>query len=299
MTSRSTHEPNLGLLKDLPPREPTLGFNDGTIQHEGAADPESKPQEIRLFCFPFAGGTSAAFNGWQNHFGKGIELYPVEYPGHGSRGGERRLLRLELLVDDLSERLGPTLHAPFAFLGHSLGAIVAFELTRALWRRGAALPIRLFVSASRAPQIDGEPAIHDLPDSLFLHKVIGYGGIPRDVIQQKGVLAFLLPTLRDDFCLIEEYRYQTGEPLPVPISVMGGLQDSKVPVPDILAWSHQTTRSFRSRLFPGGHFFSFDNPSVLVRDIVEDLRASVFGESDHGRQLSPLASVNSNQVELR
>jgi surfactin synthase thioesterase subunit len=230
---------------------------------------------MRLFCFPFAGGTASSFFDWRKRC-NGLDVCPIEYPGRGSRWKANACVRLEALAETIAADLRCDLDQPFAVLGHSFGATVAFEFTRLLHRLASPLPVRLFVSAARAPHLPHQETIHKLPEREFLARLVSYDGIPPEVLDDNELLSLLLPTVRHDFRLFEEYRYSTGDPLPVPISVLGGLQDLKVPIPDLLAWSQHTTKSFRSRLFPGKHFFLYRQQCPAIDSIQDELKASTF-----------------------
>jgi surfactin synthase thioesterase subunit len=229
---------------------------------------------IRLFCFPFAGGGASAYTGWTAYFPHNIRVCPIQYPGREDRWGEPGFDTLESLVETMADDLAPHWHGRFAFLGHSFGALVAFELARVLHRRGLTTPARLFISAVRAPQLPPKESIHELPEQDFLDKLCEFNGMPDAVMQSPELLLVVLPIIRKDFRLFEQYRFQSAEPIPIPISVFGGLKDENVPVADLLAWSGQTSKAFRSRFLEGHHFFLFESQSKVVSYIVEDLEAA-------------------------
>jgi medium-chain acyl-[acyl-carrier-protein] hydrolase len=237
---------------------------------------------LRLFCFSFAGGTAAHFFTWLKRFDQNIEVCPVEYPGRGSRWKDGACATLDELVETIVGTLSCHLHQPYALFGHSFGAIVAFEFARLMNSSGSPLPARLFVSAARAPHLPGDEELHKLPETEFLTRLMGYGGVPQEALGNKDLLTTLLPVVRHDFRLFEEYRFRNGDPLPLPISVFGGLQDSKVPVPDLLAWSRHTSKSFRSRFFQGKHFFLFDEQCCVINDIQNDIKASALTSLQEG-----------------
>lgn len=231
--------------------------------------------EILLLCFPFAGGGASAFAGWPSRFPDPVEVCAIQYPGRESRWGEPGPGSLEGLVSALAEDLTPLWTAgDFAFLGHSYGALVAFELAHALAARGFPPPRRLFLSGARAPHLPARECLHELPDGEFLERLRGYGGIPDEVLRDRDLMGLVLPILRDDFRLLERHRYQGKESLLVPISALGGLSDASVPIADLLAWSVHTAKAFRSRFFEGDHFFPFKAPETVAGSIVEDLAAS-------------------------
>jgi medium-chain acyl-[acyl-carrier-protein] hydrolase len=228
---------------------------------------------VRVFCFPFAGGTASSFFDWRKR-SNGLEIDPIEYPGRGGRWKEKACATLEGLVQAIADDLRSRLGEPYAFLGHSFGALVAFELARLLNRLNTSMPVRLLVSGARAPHLPLRENIHELPEPEFLARLTSFDGIPQEAMDNTELMSLLLPIVRHDFRLYEEYRYIQEARLPVAISSFGGLQDPKVPAGDLLAWSQHTSKSFRSRFYPGKHFFLFEQQDHLLRDIHADLEAS-------------------------
>ncbi|HYH80139.1 MAG TPA: thioesterase domain-containing protein [Longimicrobium sp.] len=223
----------------------------------------------RVVCFAYAGGGASAFAPWRAV--PGLVVRPMEYPGRESRWGEPAAPALGALVDALADELPDLDAAPWAFWGHSMGALVAFELARRLQARGAALPCHLFVSGARAPHLPPRDPIHHLPAGSFLARLAEYGGIPAAVLENRELLSLLLPVVRHDFGLLERHEFGDSPPLAVPVSAFGGLQDEHVPIGDLLAWSRHTSSSFRPRFLAGGHFFPFASIDAMAGYLREDL----------------------------
>jgi medium-chain acyl-[acyl-carrier-protein] hydrolase len=239
---------------------------------------------LRLFCFSFAGGSVSSFAGWRKQSDNGFEVCPIEYPGRGSRFKESGCGTLAGLVEIIAVDLRSELQEPYALLGHSFGAIVAFELTRLLKSSNAPMPVRLFISAIRAPHLPQPEKIHDLPEREFLAKLKSYDGVPQEALQNSELLSLVVPVIRDDFRLYEQHVYQNDDPLPVPISVLGGSQDTKVPAADLMAWSQHTHKSFRCHFFPGGHFFLYEPRFSVMKDIKEDINASIITQPSNANK---------------
>jgi medium-chain acyl-[acyl-carrier-protein] hydrolase len=186
-----------------------------------------------------------------------VELCAVQMPGRESRWKEPAFTRLGDLVAALHDGLLPHLDRPYAFFGHSLGALIAFELARALRRSGRPGPTHLFASAHRAPQCPNpHPDMRHLADGPFVDEIRRrYGGIPQAVLEHPELMALMLPCLRADFTVFETYRYADERPLECPISAFGGESDDYVRRDALEAWSTQTTGGFWLRMVPGDHFF--------------------------------------------
>jgi medium-chain acyl-[acyl-carrier-protein] hydrolase len=235
--------------------------------------PQGSATRMRLFCFPYAGGGGAMYHTWTGGLSN-VDVCPVQLPGRENRMRERALTRMPLLIDALDIAIRPYLSAPFAFFGHSMGALIGFELTRRLIRDGRQGPRHLFVAARSAPQLpDDRPALHVQPERAFVEQVSArYGALPKVIADDPELLRLFMPTLRADLTVTETYEYKDGEPFDCPISVFGGWQDnSGVSSADLDAWRFQTTASFSVRMFAGDHFFIKSARSELLRAIGEDL----------------------------
>jgi medium-chain acyl-[acyl-carrier-protein] hydrolase len=232
-----------------------------------------RPQaRLRLFCFPYAGGGALIFRTWSAGLPADVEVCPIQLPGRGTRLMEPPFTQLSPLIQALAQALFPLLDKPFAFFGHSLGALVSFELARQLRRQYGVQPVRLFVSASRAPQLPhrGLP-VHTLPEGDFLAELRHLNGTPREVLEHEELMQIALPVLRADFTVYETYVYSTELPLNCPISTFGGLRDRTVSQSDLEAWREQTNVSFSLQMFPGDHFFLKTTQPLLLRMLSQEL----------------------------
>jgi len=229
---------------------------------------------LRLFCFPYAGTGASIFRTWPDGLPADVEVCPVQCPGRGTRLTETPFTQLSPLVQALAQALVPLLDKPFAFFGHSLGALVAFELARRLRRQSGVQPARLFVSADRAPQIPPrDRPIHALPEREFLLELRRLNGVPGKVLENAELMEIMLPVLRADFAVYETYVYSTEPPLDCFISSFGGLQDHRVSRGDLEAWRDQTSVSFSLRMFPGDHFFLNTTQPLLLQVLSQELRS--------------------------
>jgi medium-chain acyl-[acyl-carrier-protein] hydrolase len=228
---------------------------------------------MRLYVFPYAGGSAAAARDWDGRLGPQVEVTAVPLPGREVLIKEPPLVDHREAIAYLRRTLVPTLEPPFAFYGHSMGAHLAFEVARELRRDSLAEPAHLFVSGASAPQF-GPPSPHaHLPDDQFVARLRELGGTPDAVLMHEELLLFLLPLLRADFALAESYSYLAEPPLSCPISVWGGTEDGH-PRERLESWRTQTTGPFRLRMLRGGHFFIRKQRDELLAALQKDLSRS-------------------------
>lgn len=219
---------------------------------------------LRLFCFPYAGGGAQIYHAWADGLPETIELCAIRLPGRGARLLETPFTRMTPLIGAMANALFPYFDKPFAFFGHSMGALLSFELTRHLRRSNAVEPSQLFVSGHRSPQLPFRgDAIHALPETEFINTLRSMNGTPEKVLEHAELMQLTLPALRADFAICETYNYLAEPPLTCPISAFGGTQDPKVSRPELEAWREQTTASFSLRMFPGDHFFLHTSQLLL------------------------------------
>lgn len=232
----------------------------------------STQARLRLLCLPYAGGGAAIYRDWGRSAPAGLAIVPIELPGRGRRFVERPYTRLPELVAALAPAILPLTQQPFALFGHSMGALIAFELARELRRAGAAAPRHLFVSGHRAPQLpDPDRPIHALPYAEFVDELRQLNGTPAELLENAELMHLLEPTLRADFELCEQYAYTPGAPLDCPISAFGGLSDPHAARDQIEPWRAQTRGAFYARVLPGDHFFLHAERPALLGAIAQDL----------------------------
>ncbi|MEK7327028.1 MAG: thioesterase domain-containing protein [Chloroflexota bacterium] len=242
------------------------------------ARPVPRPEaRLRLFCFPHAGGGVAVFRGWAQALPPEIEACYVQLPGRDSRLREQLHDRLLPLADVVAETLLPRLDKPFAFFGHSMGALLSFELARKLRRHHGLNPVHLIVSGRRAAHLpDPAPPIHQLSEAGFVAAIRRrYDGLSDAVLREPELMQIFLPILRADLAMVETYVCQPEDPLACPISAFGGLQDVNVSREVLDAWRVQTRGAFTLEMFPGNHFFLQSDQALLLPVVSRELEQSL------------------------
>ena len=214
---------------------------------------------------------------WVTKLQPEVQVLAVQTPGHGVRFSERPHSSIEAMVAEVVDNFPIIGDRPFAFYGHSLGAVIALELARQLRRMGRPQPCHLFVGGARPPHYGPiEPHIHHLEDQGFLDGVQSrYSGIPAAVLNEPELLAILLPALRADFTAYETYVHQPEAPLDCPISAFAGESDPLVDVEAISNWKSYTNADFDLKIMRGDHFFLRESSEALTIEIKHRLRAPV------------------------
>jgi medium-chain acyl-[acyl-carrier-protein] hydrolase len=226
-------------------------------------------QRLRLFAFSYAGRGASLFFPWRAALPDWIELMAVQLPGREGRIAEPAFARLDLSVAALLPEILPLLDRPFAFFGHSMGALLCYELARALRRQGAPMPLALALSGRRAPTVPNpDPPLHVLTDAAFVETMRSrYDGIPQIVLEQPDLMRLLLPTLRRDIEAIETHVYHPEPPLELPFLLYGGADDRQAPHDSLAAWRALTAAEAPMRQFPGGHFYLQAQQAPLLQDL--------------------------------
>jgi medium-chain acyl-[acyl-carrier-protein] hydrolase len=154
-----------------------------------------------------------------------------------------------------------------------MGALIGFELARALRAAGEPGPVHLIVSGFRAPHLpDRHPAVHELPDDELVARLRRLGGTPPEVLREPELLELMLPLLRADLGICETYRYEAGEPLDCSLTAFGGVEDREVNREELSAWESHGRGPFALHMFPGGHFFLQTAQTLVLRILARDLR---------------------------
>lgn len=207
------------------------------------------------------------FQQWRHSLPDTIEVCPVQLPGRGHRLSEPRFSSLVALVASLVDEMAEYLDRPFAFFGHSMGALVSFELARLLRRNGKRQPVHLFVSGCDAPQGKRPRPIYDLAEPELIDELRRMNGTPQEVLDHAELMELMLPIIRDDLSVCQTYEYSPEPPLSCDITAFGGLEDPGISEADVNAWREQTTGSFAMKMIEGDHFFIQNAVSQVLKMI--------------------------------
>lgn len=229
-----------------------------------------KPVEspkVRLFLFPYAGGSAATFIPWAKYFNEDVEMICIQPPGRGARFNEPPYDSMESLVGDLAKHASYITEIPYILFGHSLGCRVAFELTCRLKELGLPSPSYFIASGSRAPHLPRErKPIHDLPDTEFMHELKALNGTPEEILENPELMQLLMPLLRADLRIADNYQSSLVS-VDAPILVLHGNEDTLVEKGQLRAWKELTERGVSFTNIPGGHFFLNENPEKVTKQI--------------------------------
>jgi surfactin synthase thioesterase subunit len=236
---------------------------------------------LRLFCFPYGGGGASLFREWAEGLPSWIEVCPIQLPSREDRIRAPAVDRLDVLVEALWEAMRGRLDVPFALYGCSMGALIAYELTRVLSKRHDVVPVHVFFAAFGAPNrksallerlgalVPDEPG----PMDELLQAIAGAGLVESRILGDAALMSALWPVLvlRADFRLVSGYVHEDGLPLDVPITVFGDEMDGDIRRDDLVAWAVLTNASFRIDMLPGGHLFMNSARVELWERITHDL----------------------------
>lgn len=222
--------------------------------------------KVRLFCLPFAGGGASIYRSWGKLIGNEIEVCPIQLPGRENRFSDTPIKQAQAMAQTLANQIQLYSNKPFFIYGHSMGALIAFELTRALQDNGLDLPQGLILAAHRAAHLPRKrEALYALPDDQFIDRLKRFGGFPQEVLDSKELLAFLMPTLKADFTLCDTYQFESRLPLQCPLHLLAGADDIEASPDVVEPWKEHTSDSAHMHVLSAGHFFLRTHQEDLIR----------------------------------
>jgi surfactin synthase thioesterase subunit len=234
---------------------------------------------VNLLCLPYSGASAMVYSRWRRKLPAWLQVRPVELPGRGARMGEEPLTDLQALARQLAGEQRLAAGTPYALFGHSLGALVAFELAHELQALGCPAPLALFASGTAAPtrreDYDGANWREPRSDAALIDELRRLGGTPEEVLGNAELMSLTLPVVRADFLLCGRYAYRQRPPLQCPLHVLGGDTD-RANDEQLQAWRRESRGEFTLNMFPGGHFFLHEH---------EDRVLALLGEALEPRRL--------------
>jgi surfactin synthase thioesterase subunit len=227
--------------------------------------------DLTVVAIPFAGADRYCYRVLQTASPSNWKWVVLDLPGRGPRGKEQRLLAITEMVEDLHQSLRQQLpKGPYVVLGHSMGAILAYELMRLLGARGMALPFGALLSSIAAPGVPRTRFVSHLPSTEFWDVMRSYNGVPEGIASNPALRDYFEPVLRADFAAIERYRPQGGvvEALPLQLALRWG-NTEKLEDADMKQWSQASSLEVDFKQHPGGHFYLFNTPELVIADLVK------------------------------
>ncbi|HEX7027146.1 MAG TPA: thioesterase domain-containing protein [Gammaproteobacteria bacterium] len=229
---------------------------------------------LRLYCFPYAAGSPALFRDWTVLLPGTVEMRAVTLPGRGLQADARPICNLKVLSGHIAKAVAAHSDTHFAFFGHSMGALLAFETTRELRRRGSMQPVHLFLSACHAAHrfSENRATVENMTNEEFITHLGRLAGTPREILNDRQLMEILLPSLKADFLALDRWRYEADRPLNVPITAIAGRDDEAVGTEAVREWQQHTNMDFNFTAVAGDHFFVTSAPEPLVELISRTLR---------------------------
>ncbi|MEU9268780.1 alpha/beta fold hydrolase [Streptomyces sp. NPDC048251] len=225
----------------------------------------------RLVCLPHAGGSASFFFPVSKALAPEVEVLAVQYPGRQDRRHEPNVSGLPDLADRIFAALRPLDDRPLALFGHSMGAVLAYEIALRMQDSGLPAPVRLFVSGRRAPSRHRDERVHLRSDAQIVAEIRMLSGTDAAVLADPEVLDMIMPAVRSDYRAVETYRYDPGRMLDCPVTVLTGDSDPRVSIDEAAAWEVHTTGPTELQLLPGGHFFLVDQSERVIGLVAEKL----------------------------
>ncbi|GHF52515.1 oleoyl-ACP hydrolase [Streptomyces mashuensis] len=229
---------------------------------------------VRLVCLPHAGGSAPFYFPMSRALAPAVDVLCVQYPGRQDRRHDKAVEDIGEYADLIAAELKPWLDRPTALFGHSMGAVIAFEVARRLERDLGFVPLTLFASGRRAPSRYRDENVHRRDDDGVVAEMRLLSGTDSQILGDEELLRMVLPAIRSDYKAIETYRSEPGATVQTPVTVLTGSSDPRTSREEAEAWRDHTTGAFALHAFTGGHFFLAQHQQEIVRIVSEGITAA-------------------------
>jgi surfactin synthase thioesterase subunit len=228
---------------------------------------ESDPGAVTLVCFPHAGGSASFFFALSSALAPAVAVRAVQYPGRQDRHREPCVDSIAGLADRISAALLEEVTGPLALFGHSMGAVLGYEVALRLCRAGHPGPRLLFASGRRAPSRYRPEYVHRGTDDQVLAVLRALDGTGDGLLADEEVARMILPAVRGDYRAIETYRHDPSDRLSCPVTVLTGADDPLTTLDEAQDWQRHTTGPTQVRVYPGGHFFLVPQAAAVIGEV--------------------------------
>jgi pyochelin biosynthesis protein PchC len=229
------------------------------------------PGAPRLLCLPHAGGSASFYFPVSKALSPAVDVLAVQYPGRQDRREEPPATSINELAEGVFRALDDREDTPLALFGHSMGAMVGFELARLLEAAGRP-PAVFVVSGRRGPSVQRIENVHQGGNARLIEEIAKLDGTDAALLQDEEVLRMILPALRADYRAVETYQHTAEPRLSCPFVVMTGDADPRVTPDEARTWSQETDGPFELHVYPGGHFYLVEQQQAVLDRIRATLR---------------------------
>nr|AXL06540.1 thioesterase [uncultured bacterium] len=238
---------------------------------------------VRLVCLPHAGGSASFYFPLAKALAPQAEVLVVQYPGRQDRRHEPNIPSLADMADQIFAAIRHLDDRPLALFGHSMGAVLAYEIALRTQDAGLPAPMRLFASGRRAPSVDRGEGVDPGSDDKIVAELLRLSGTPASVLADPELRDMIVPPIRNDYRAVMAHRFEPGRQLDCPVTVLTGDKDPRVSIEEAAAWEDHTTGPTELHVFPGGHFYLVDESARVTALLADRLARQDAGTRHEAR----------------